>query len=83
MATLSKKPVKSASNQLPSETQVSVHDFMLSYNENIPQGYPQASEELLRKFKSEHPLFFKHGNLWSLDEHRKKVIDWFQLLRVD
>lgn len=26
-----------------------------------------------------HPSFFKHGNLWSLDEHRKRVIDWFQM----
>jgi hypothetical protein len=30
----------------------------------------------LKKYKEQHPLFFKHGDLWSLDEHRKKVLDW-------
>lgn len=63
--------------------QISSADFLASYNKNIPAGFPRASEALLEKFKSENPLFFKHGNFWSLDEHRKKVMDWFQLLKTD
>jgi hypothetical protein len=42
-------------------------------------GFPQATTELLQKFKEGHASFFKHGELWSLDEHRKKIVDWLQL----
>ena len=41
-----------------------------------PAAFPHTSVALLKKFKALHPLFFKHGNLWSLDEHRKKIMDW-------
>lgn len=59
-----------------SELRISLADFLKSYNKNLPQGFPKASQALLREFKLTHPLFFKHGDLWSLDEHRKKIIDW-------
>jgi len=59
--------------------QVSLPDFLKSYNKNIPTGFPQATEELLKKFKASHASFVKHGELWSLDEHRKKIVDWLQL----
>lgn len=60
----------------PSETQTSLSDFLKSYNETIPQGFPRASETLLKKYKDEHTAFFKNGELWSLDLHRKKIMDW-------
>lgn len=59
-----------------SEAQLSLADFLKSYNKNLPVNFPRSSVALLKKFKATHPLFFKHGDLWSLDEHRKKVIDW-------
>lgn len=59
-----------------SEVRISLADFLKSYNKNLPAGFPKASSALLKKFKETHPLFFKHGDLWSLDEHRKKIIDW-------
>lgn len=59
-----------------SELRISLADFLKSYNKSIPEGFPRATSVLLKKFKETHPLFFKHGNLWSLDEHRKKIIDW-------
>lgn len=59
-----------------SETRTSLADFIRSYNKDLPAGFPKASAILLKKFKETHPLFFKHGDLWSLDEHRKKIIDW-------
>jgi hypothetical protein len=65
------------------QVQISSSDFLKSYNKNIPLGFPHATETLLKKFKEGHPTFFKHGDLWSLDEHRKKVMDWFQLLKID
>lgn len=59
-----------------SEKRTPLADFLKSYNKNLPAGFPKASLSLLKKFKETHPAFFKHGDLWSLDEHRKKIIDW-------
>ncbi len=62
-----------------SETQTTLAEFLKFYNKNIPEGFPHASESLLKKFKEEHASFFKHGEMWSLDEHRKKIMDWLPL----
>jgi len=59
-----------------SEMQISLADFLKSYNKSLPVGFPKASTALLKSFRESHPLFFKHGDFWSLDEHRKKIIDW-------
>lgn len=59
-----------------SEAPMSLAGFLKSYNQNIPPSFPRVSVALLKKFKEAHPLFFKHGDSWSLDEHRKKIIDW-------
>lgn len=59
-----------------SEIKVTLDDFLRLYNEGIPSRFPQASAALLKKYKNEHEVFFKHGDLWSLDQHRKKVMDW-------
>lgn len=66
----------------PSEERISSAEFLKSYNKNMPEGFLRASETTLQEFKDEHPSFFKHGNLWSLDEHRKRLIDWFQMRRA-
>jgi len=42
----------------------------------MPTNFPQVREEDLLKFKKEHEPLFKKGNTWSLDQHRKKVMDW-------
>lgn len=51
-------------------------DFMKSYNKTIPEGFPRASAALLNRFKEQNALFFKHGELWSLHLHRKRIMDW-------
>lgn len=53
---------------------------MESYNQTIPIGFPRLTEELLKKFRSENAALFKNGELWSMDKHRKEVVDWFQIL---
>jgi len=58
------------------QMQISLSEFLESYNKNIPKGFPQATAQLLKKFKDEHLMLFKNGDLWSLDQHRKKIIDW-------
>lgn len=59
-----------------SEMEVSLPDFLESYNQNMPASFPRASIALLNKFKEMHAALFTHGDLWSLDKHRKKLIDW-------
>ncbi|HUQ30403.1 MAG TPA: hypothetical protein VM103_02685 [Candidatus Paceibacterota bacterium] len=59
-----------------SELQIPLARFLKSYNETIPVDFPRASAALLRKFKDTHTGLFKHGDLWSLDEHRKRILDW-------
>ena len=61
-----------AANQM----QVSLSDFLESYNKNMPADFPRASVALLNKFKDTHQALFKHGDLWSLDLHRKRLFDW-------
>jgi hypothetical protein len=63
----------------PYEDYISLTVFMNSFNQNMPENFPKVSEVQLLQFKKEHPAFFKHGNLWSLDIHRKKIIDWLPL----
>ncbi|MDO8655582.1 MAG: hypothetical protein Q7R48_04225 [bacterium] len=55
--------------------------FLESYNKNIPATFPRASISILRKFQSVYPALFKHGDMWSLAVHRKKVIDWLSSYR--
>ena len=59
-----------------SETLISFADFLASYNATITAGFPKASTALLKAFKNDNTGLFKHANLWSLDQHRKKVMDW-------
>lgn len=61
------------------QEQVSLLDFLKSYNQTIPMGFPKASALLLKKFKEGHAKLFKHDDLWSLDLHRKKIMDWLSL----
>ena len=55
---------------------ISSAEFLESFNKNMPKGFPLVTATLLKKFKEEHPALFTHGELWSLDQHRKKIMDW-------
>ncbi len=59
-----------------SEKPLSFSDFLKSYNENLPLEFPRASLALLREFKKVNAPLFKNDGPWSLDQHRKKVMDW-------
>jgi hypothetical protein len=61
-----------------SEKKRPLADFLASYNENLPLAFPRASVALLKEFKSAHTSLFPHGNEWSLDQHRRKVMDWLR-----
>lgn len=58
------------------EILLSLNEFLISYNKNMPANFSQVSEEQLLKFKDEHGSLFRNSDKWSLDLHRKKLIDW-------
>jgi hypothetical protein len=58
------------------EMQISIFDFLESYNKNIPKSFPSASIQLLQKFQEAHANLFKNRDMWSLEQHRKRVMDW-------
>jgi hypothetical protein len=54
-------------------------DFVEYYNENIPSKsklFPPATMEALRRFRATHPALFANSRKWTVDRHRKKVMDW-------
>ncbi|MFA6503147.1 MAG: hypothetical protein WCT45_02740 [Candidatus Paceibacterota bacterium] len=61
-----------------SEKKRPLADFLKLYNENLPLAFPRASLELLKEFKSGHAALFPNGSVWSLDQHRRKVMDWLR-----
>jgi len=58
------------------EKKLSLPEFLAMYNEGLPEAYPRASSSLLKEFKSTHGELFKHQDTWSLDQHRKRLMDW-------
>ncbi|MBX4200341.1 hypothetical protein KW790_02690 [Candidatus Parcubacteria bacterium] len=60
----------------PDEIFLTTHEFMESFNGNMPDGYPRVTAFTLQKFKDAHTSLFKSDGLWSLSLHRKRMIDW-------
>ena len=58
------------------QMQISAADFLESYNKNIPKTFQPATLALLKKFREANVKLFTNGDLWSLDQHRKRVMDW-------
>ena len=58
-----------------SEQKHSLAEFLALYNDGLPVAFPRATTTLLAEFKSQYPGQFK-DDLWSLELHRKKVMDW-------
>jgi len=62
-----------------SEKQLTLPAFLREYNEDLPSQFPQVSAADLKEFRKVYPALFKDGSAWSLDQHRKKVMDWLPL----
>ena len=50
--------------------------FMESYNQSVPLGFPRPSIQVLKAFQVLHPALFKNTDEWSIDKHRKRIMDW-------
>lgn len=59
-----------------SERGLSINEFLASYNEGLPPEYPRATIAILNIFAKTYPELFKKREAWSLDVHRKRVMDW-------
>ena len=62
-----------------SEKRLTLAEFLKSYNADLPEGFPRASLPLLKEFAKRYPELFKLGITWSLDQHRKKLMDWLPM----
>ena len=51
-------------------------EFLTIYNKDLPAALPRVSTALLNEFRTTHLDAFKVADMWSLDQHRKKVMDW-------
>ncbi len=55
----------------------SIHEFVASYNQNLPSRFPQATLAQAKEFQKAFPTLFNDGrDSWSLERHRKKMMDW-------
>jgi hypothetical protein len=54
----------------------SIADFCNQYNKDLPESFARASVKLLNHYRDTHPEAFRRDGAWSLDQHRKKVMDW-------
>lgn len=59
-----------------SEQKLSLKDFLAAYNTNLPDSFPRASIINLNAFKDAYPSLFKGVDVWTLDIHRKRFMDW-------
>lgn len=62
-------------DRVRSEQKRSAAEFLTLYNDGLPAGFPQATTASLAEYKKRYAEQFKDGT-WSLDMHRKKIMDW-------
>ncbi len=62
-----------------SEKKLTSAEFLKSYNADLPAEFPRASLPILKEFAKKYPELFKLGDAWSLDQHRKKLMDWLPM----
>jgi hypothetical protein len=65
-----------------SEQMRTLPEFLKLYNKDLPEGFARASATLLEEYKETHGGFSKAVSAWSLDQHRKKVMDWLRARAV-
>jgi len=65
------------------ENLVAIGVFLAYYNQHIPTAFPQATLRSLKAFKKAYPALFPESELWSIDKHRKRVMDWLPSYKED
>ena len=50
--------------------------FIENYNKSIPKNFPRATSRALKDFQITHSTLFKKFDDWSIEKHRKRLMDW-------
>ncbi|MEX2008384.1 MAG: hypothetical protein WD850_02775 [Candidatus Spechtbacterales bacterium] len=50
--------------------------FVKNYNKSVPRGFRRATSADLREFQMKYPSLFRRPDEWSIDRHRKRLMDW-------
>lgn len=53
-------------------------EFLHYYNQNIPAKFPLVNLSLLKRFYSTHKGIFSVEEDWSIEKHRKRMMDWLE-----
>ncbi|MEK7566954.1 MAG: hypothetical protein AAB527_02370 [Patescibacteria group bacterium] len=61
------------------QAHTTIEVFMKAYNQTLPQGFPVVSVSTLKKFQETYPLLFKNKAEWSIEKHRKRLMDWLPM----
>ncbi len=62
--------------------EMSLDEFKTYYNENTPLAMPRATKESLLEFQVTHDSLFEKSGLWTIDKHRRRVMDWLPSYRA-
>lgn len=69
--------MKAKSNELKeNQTITSLAVFIENYNKSIPEDFTRATSKVLEQFQITHPALFKNPDGWSIEKHRKRLMDW-------
>ncbi len=50
--------------------------FTQYYNDNVPKTFPRATLPALLRFQAAYPGLFNGNSEWTINKHRKKLMDW-------
>ena len=70
------RDLKYKEEQAQNQVGKTLPDFVDYYNTNTPVAFPRASVKLLASFQLAYPSLFDEAKLWTIDKHRKKLMDW-------
>jgi len=65
----------------PNLISYSIDSFVEYYNKNIPASFPRVTVDDLVSFKQTHQSLFVGKGDWTIDKHRKKLMDWISSRR--
>jgi len=69
--------MKSRSNEYEQNQAItSLAVFIDAYNKSIPEDFPRATTKVLKQFQISHSALFKNPDNWSIEKHRKRLMDW-------
>ena len=58
------------------QLKITLSSFVEAYNRGIPSDFPHATVSILKQFQAAHPVLFRSSDEWSLERHRKRLMDW-------